>query len=322
VSGRGACLARRSRDIYLTRAAGAADAAPPYVSPEERGVTSGDENRERQLQERLQAAGELADDGRWAEAFDLLREEEADHPNDAVLLCMLGTAAHELGGEAHAYEYFRRCLAQQPTDPVVLVTAGAGLAALDDPEAEAALRTAALTAPELAIARLHYGAFLARQGMLADARTELEAARALDPEDPRVHTELGVMHLLAGQVDAGVTALEAALECEDDAWVRALFGLALLEAGRTEEGAESLHRASLERLDDGELQLLAALAAAAEGWEDEAWNALARAEATDADPEVVRDVEESIDEGAEAARELLAAEFAPSALRARLATPD
>jgi Flp pilus assembly protein TadD len=284
-------------------------------------VTSGNENSEAQLQQRLQAASELADEGRWDEAFALLREEEADHPTDAVLLCMLGTAARELGAEAHAYEYFRRCLAEQPTDAMVLVTAGAGLAALDDPEAEAALRTAALMAPELAIARLHYGAYLARAGLLADARTELEAARALAPDDARVHTELGVMHLLAGEAAAGTDALEASLEHEEDAWVRALLGLALLEAGRTEESAEELHRASLERLDDAELQLIAALAAAAEGWDDEAWNALARAEAADADPDVVRDVEESVDEGADAARELLEEELAPSALRARLAEP-
>ncbi|HEX5520630.1 MAG TPA: hypothetical protein VFX29_03000, partial [Longimicrobiaceae bacterium] len=213
------------------------------------------------------------------------------------------------------------CLAEQPTDAMVLVTAGAGLAALDDPEAEAALRTAALMAPELAIARLHYGAYLARAGLLADARTELEAARALAPDDARVHTELGVMHLLAGEAAAGTDALEASLEHEEDAWVRALLGLALLEVGRTEESAEELHRASLERLDDAELQLIAALAAAAEGWDDEAWNALARAEAADADPDVVRDVEESVDEGADAARELLEEELAPSALRARLAEP-
>ncbi|HEX5521537.1 MAG TPA: hypothetical protein VFX29_07550, partial [Longimicrobiaceae bacterium] len=63
-------------------------------------MTSGNENSEAQLQQRLQAASELADEGRWDEAFALLREEEADHPTDAVLLCMLGTAARELGAEA------------------------------------------------------------------------------------------------------------------------------------------------------------------------------------------------------------------------------
>jgi hypothetical protein len=58
----------------------------------------------------------------------------------------------------------------------------AGLAAFDDPDAEPALRAAALSGPNVAIARLQYGAYLAREGMFEAAFENLQAARELDPE--------------------------------------------------------------------------------------------------------------------------------------------
>ena len=90
--------------------------------------------------------------------------------------CWLGTAERELGLEGIAYERFKRALALEPTDPYVLATAGNGIAAFDDPEAEPALRTAALTAPGVALARFLYGAYLAREGFVEEGQKELEAA--------------------------------------------------------------------------------------------------------------------------------------------------
>lgn len=276
---------------------------------------------EEALEEVIREAGSLGDQERWEEARDLLRTALEDAPEDPAVLCWLGISAQRLGLEGEAYEYFRRCLAQQPSDPFVLAAAGSGLAALDDPEAEGALRLAALTGPDLPFARTSYGAYLAREGLFAEAVAELEAARSLAPEDGTVRAELAVALLLAGRVGDGATELEEALGlAPDDAWLRGLYGLALLEAGRDEEAAEELHRASGEAPEDVEVQLLAALSAAEQGWEDEAWNALARAEAaagpTDAD--LVREVEEAIEGGAEAAAEFLRGELAPTLLRERL----
>ena len=47
-----------------------------------------------------------------------------------VALIALGIA------DGVAYEYFKRCLAENPEDPQLLALAGAGLAAFDDPDAE------------------------------------------------------------------------------------------------------------------------------------------------------------------------------------------
>jgi tetratricopeptide (TPR) repeat protein len=268
----------------------------------------------------LHEASTLADQGRWEEVHAILREQLGDHPADPTLLCMIGVAAGELGADDAAREYFRRCLAEAPSDPLLLVTAGSGLAPFSEPEAEAALRLAALTAPHLPAARLQYGSLLAREGQLDLALVELLAARDLDADDVQIRLELGVLRGLRGEWMEAVEELaEAAAHDEGDAEPTSLLGLVQLEAGESGEAAESLHRAAVRRVDDWELQLACALACAVEGWEDEAWNAHARAAGIDeADPDVLLEVEDAISLGPEAAEPLLREELAPSLLRRRL----
>jgi hypothetical protein len=107
----------------------------------------------------------------------------------------------------------------------------------------------------------------------------------------------------------------------DESWLRGLYGLALLEtADRRDEGAEQLYQVSTERTDDMEIHLLSALASAAEGWEDEAWNAVARAEAAAEalDADLIREVEEAVEAGPEASLDLLREQLGPLLLRDRL----
>lgn len=269
----------------------------------------------------LREAAALADGGDWSGAYRLLRAEEEAHPGSALLLCMLGVAARELGSDGEASDHLRRALALQPTDPLLLVGIGTGLAAVDDPAAEGPLRLAALSAPHLSLARHQYGTYLAREGMLQHGLAELEAAAALEPGDPAIFADWAGALMLAGRAGEALAQWEAALAAaDDDAALRGLYALALLEAGRPEEAAEQLHRASEELPADGELQLAAALATAAVGWEGAAWDALARAElvADALDPGLIAEVEESIGAGAEDAESLLLENFAPSLLRQRL----
>jgi tetratricopeptide (TPR) repeat protein len=198
--------------------------------------------------------------------------------DDPYLLCWLGVAEGELGNDGAAYEAFRRCIEQDPQDPNILAMAGAGLAQFDDPDAETALRAAALSAPDLPIARLNYGAYLARAGLFEEALEQLVAARDLSPDDPVVRAELGAAHVLRAST-AGIGELEEALVLAvDDSWTRVLYGLVLVELDRKEEAAEELVRAGRERPDDAEAMVLGALAAASVGWEDPAEELLARAE--------------------------------------------
>ena len=269
---------------------------------------------------RVAEAESLGAEERWDQARELLLEALPDHPRDALLLCWLGIACERAGEEGEAYDFYRRALAEEPTDPFILAAAGTGVSAFDDPEAERALRLAALTAPQFPFARASYGAYLAREGLFDDALKELTAARDLAPEDTAVRVELALAMLLAGRRDAGIAQLEEALSQNDEAWLRGVYGLALLEGGRGEEGAEQLYRTSRERLDDMEIHLLSALASAAEGWEDEAWAAIARAEevAEALDRDLLREVEEAVEDGPEAAADFLREQLGPTLLRERL----
>ena len=276
------------------------------------------------VNEVLNQALQLGEEERWSEMAEALNTALRDLPDDPYILSWLGVAERELGRDGVAYEYFKRAWKEDPIDPELLAMVGAGLAAFDDPEAEAALRAAALSGPDVVIARLQYGAYLARNGMFEQALDNLKAAAELDPEDPTVAGELGIAHALKGDFGSAASAMESALEiAPDDSWTRVLLGLIHLELGDIEQAAEQLIRAADERGEDPETQVLAALAAAAAGWDDAAISTIARVEfsAEGFDEEVLDEARDAIDDGADAARELLSEDLAPVALRERLSQP-
>lgn len=263
----------------------------------------------------------LGERGDWEGMARHLRGALDGDPEDPYILGWLGVAEQELGNDGAAYDYFRACLAQDPLDPHLLALAGAGLAAFDDPDAEPALRAAALTGPEVPVARLQYGAYLARRGLFEEALEHLRAARELSPEDPTVRSELGSALALKGDLEAAADELEGALDlAPDDEWTRVLLGLVHVESGRLEDAAQELVRATEQGAEDAEANALAALAAAAVGWEDAAYAALARAEqsSTGADARLAQEAEERVTAGADASRRFLLEAVAPSALRDRL----
>jgi tetratricopeptide (TPR) repeat protein len=275
-----------------------------------------------EIEDIVERAVALGDEGRWLEMAQLLGDALREDPEDPYLLGWMGVAEQELGNEGAAYEYFRRCLAQDPLDPHLLALAGSALAAFDDPEAEGALRAAALTGPDIPMARLQYGAYLAREGLFEDAFEHLRAAVQLAPEDPVVHSELATALALKGDLEAAVPEMETALDlAPDDAWTRLLLGLIYAELGRIEEAAEAIVQAAEEQEEDPEAQILAALAAAAVGWDDAAHDALARAElaAATTDASMIAEAEERILAGRKAARAMLLESLGPSSLRDRLA---
>lgn len=272
----------------------------------------------------LREALELGEDGRWEEMATLLSDALDQQEDDPFLLCWLGVAEGELDNDGAAYEAFRRCVEQDPTDPHVLALAGAGLAQFDDPDAESALRAAALSAPELPLARLNYGAFLARSGMHDEALEQLDAARQLTPDDPVVRAELAAAHVLRGAPAESLPEFEEALAlAPDDSWTRILYGLVLAELDRHETAAEELVRAAREREHDAEALVLGALAAAGEGWDDAAEELLARSEyaVEGADVKMLEEAESAVRAGTEAARRMLRTALGPSALRERLQQP-
>lgn len=272
----------------------------------------------------LQQALELGEEGRWEEMATVLSEALQEEPDDPYLLGWLGVAEQELGNDGAAYDHFRRCLDQDPLDPNLLALAGSGLAAFDDPEAETALRAAALSGPDVPAARLQYGAYLARAGIFEEALEHLRAAAELEPDDPTVHGELGTALALKGDLEAATREFETALElAPDDAWTRVITGLIYAELGDLEEAAETLIQAAEELEGDAEAHILAGLAAAAVGWDDAAQDALARAEYSveGTDVALLEEAEARVLSGQKAARTLLLETVGPSALRERLSQP-
>jgi tetratricopeptide (TPR) repeat protein len=272
------------------------------------------------LSRALEDAHRLAEAEDWEGMAELLRTQLRHHPDDPSVLCWLGVAEREMGLSGVAYERFRACLAAGAEDPLVMATAGAGLAAFDDPDAEGALRTAALLAPDLAYARLMYGAYLAREGLFEDALRELQAARDLEPDDPEVLYEVGIGLALAGERDRAVEALAQAAELDlDNGPVHTLLGLALLDQERVDEALPALIGGARASTDDLDSQLIAALASAAEGDDGLAWEMLERARllATASDVEVLEDVEDRLDD-ADGARAFLLEDLAPLVYRQRL----
>jgi tetratricopeptide (TPR) repeat protein len=269
----------------------------------------------------LERALSLADEGDWEGMADLLRQHLAEYEDEPAVHCWLGVAERELGLDGSAYERFRRTLSLSPEDPYVLATAGNGVASFDDPDAESALRAAALLAPGVALTRFLYGAYLAREGFAAEGLSELDAARLLDPDDAQVAYELGVARYLKGDLEGAIDALGDAITLDsEDGWPRIVLGLVLLEADRPDEAVGDLAEGARRRPEDVEAQLLAALAASVTGADGLAYEMVERARirVEDEDLALVAAVEDRVDSGADAARHFLFDEIAPDVLRRRL----
>ncbi|SVB27352.1 uncharacterized protein METZ01_LOCUS180206, partial [marine metagenome] len=273
-----------------------------------------------ELEQLLERAHSLGEEGNWELMADLLREHLSDFQDEPAVHCWLGVAEHELGLEGVAYERFKRAITLEPEDPYVLATAGNGIAAFDDEDAERVLRTAALTAPGLPLTRLMYGAYLSREGFHEQAQAELDAARALEPEDPQIAYELGVARALGGDIDGAADAVADSVQLDpEDGWARVVFGLLLLEVGRGDEMVGELISGARIRETDVDAQLGAALAAASTRRDEVAYEMLERARlnASEADLVLVADVEDRLD-SAEASLQMLSEDLGPDLLRTRL----
>ena len=269
----------------------------------------------------LRQALDLGEEGDWEGMAGKLSEALESLPDDPAVLCWLGVAERELGLPGAAYERFKEALAQQPVDPYVLATIGNGLAYFDDPDAEAALRSASVMAPELPLARWLFGAYLSREGLCDDALRELNAAAELAPDDPVILYEVGVALALKGQLDLSLEPISRSVDLDPaEGWGKVVLGLIEADLDRMEESARDLSEGARLRPHDVEAQLLAALAAGAAGWEDLAYEMMERGRqgALPGDLPLLESVESRLDEGSEGAKAFFLQELLTGALRERL----
>ena len=269
----------------------------------------------------LRAALDLGEEGDWEGMARDLMEALESQPGDPALLCWLGVAERELGLPGSAYDRFKEALSQAPEDPYVLATVGNGLAQFDDPDAEAALRSASVMAPDLSLARWLFGAYLSREGLYEDAIRELAAAAELAPDDAVVAYEMGVALALQGEMEKSLDALTRSVDLDPgEGWSQVVMGLVEAELDRMEEAALDLSEGARIRPSDVEAQFLAALAAGASGFEDLAYEMMERGRqsALPGDLPLLEMVETRLEEGTESAKTFLLQEILPGALRERL----
>jgi tetratricopeptide (TPR) repeat protein len=269
----------------------------------------------------LSQALDLGEEGDWEGMARALVEALEAHPGDPALLCWLGVAERELGLSGSAYDRFKEALAEGPEDPHILATIGSGLSHFDDPDAEAALRSASVMAPDLPLVRWLFGAYLSREGLFDDAMRELTAASELAPEDPSIAYEVGVAFALQGKMESALEALTRSADLDPaGGWTQVLQGLLEAELGRWDEASRDLSEGARSRPEDVEAQLLAALVAEAGGWEDLAYEMMERGRqgALPGDLPLLEAVESRLNEGKESAESFLVQELLPGALRERL----
>lgn len=264
---------------------------------------------------------ELEASGNWDEMRRMLDQAVSDHHADLGSLCLLALLCREVGEGERAHAIAKSVLEREPEDARVLSAAGSALWHTGDPAGEAALRTAALMAPDEPYVRMAYGVHLAREGMVEDGIAQLLAAAALDEDDPLVALELGIAYALARRFERARSAIARSVHLDpDNPWSRVLLGLVEMEDDDVEAAAVDLAAAAEMDPTDFEAVLLAALAAGAAGWEEKAYALLeaARFVAEAGDAEAMEDAEDAIGDGPESAACHLADSVAPMALRTRL----
>lgn len=208
-------------------------------------------------------------------------QESAAADDPAYTAALVGRVLFEEAEWALAVRHFGRAVQHNPQYADAHAYLGCALTWLDRPvEAGTHLRQAVSLAPDSVVARIFMGMYYERQGDLAAARREYEAAYDIDPENPAVCVEIGqtwaaerryvaaeiwlleavslepgdaalweilarfyLEHTITAQ-GAGVAAAERMLElAPEDARAHDLRGWAALQVGDTDTAHDSLHRA-------------------------------------------------------------------------------
>ena len=130
----------------------------------------------------------------------------------------LGLAHVGVGRIDEGIRWFGRALDERPDNPAAHYNLGTWL--LERGRHDRALRhlqAAERLEPAFeASCKLRLGAWWASQGDLEQAEALLERSRELDPTDPEVHYDLGLVHRLAGRPAAAEAAYGRALELRPD----------------------------------------------------------------------------------------------------------
>lgn len=246
--------------------------------------------------------------GDYPKAITLLEQAERRAPNRPSVVFNLAQSRFKLGKHAEALAGYDRFLTLKPKSFNGHYFRGSALMALDrDAEALGALRKAIELKPDVVHPHYKSGLLHMHAGRLAQATRSLNAARRLAPDDPwvltalgtvarkqgryepgaalqqraitlkpgagRLHGNLALTRLAAGDVPGALAEAREALKLAPaDAWVQGVTVSAMgaqakasMEAGQLDEAAQLLAEALALRPDDKALKIDQSLLLSARG---------------------------------------------------------
>ena len=180
--------------------------------------------------------------GRSENAFELFRRAQAVDPNDPEILVQLGQLENDRGRLEAAEQLFlsARQLDAENLSAAYLSALVAARAGRGDDAIERFREALEIDASHLD-SRIHLGIELAERGDLAGARKELRLARSAAPFSARVHYNLALLEMRAGNPEEARSGFEIALRFRQP-YPPARLGLALAlrELGLETEAQEEL----------------------------------------------------------------------------------
>jgi tetratricopeptide (TPR) repeat protein len=199
-----------------------------------------------ELQQSLQAAMAAYHAGRHAEACDAFGRAARIQPKNPEILNGLGSALRRTGRAADAEAAYRRAIAVRPAYAEAHFNLGNLLAEIDRlDEAAAAYRRAVGIRPDYIAALIALGGVLVRTENWKRAEETYRLALAKAPNAAKAH--LGLAHAIdrGGKPSAdGLDHLAAARRlAPEDTEIACAHGLALVQAGRSEEAYDAFQNA-------------------------------------------------------------------------------
>ena len=149
--------------------------------------------------------------GRFEKAIPVFEQVLNSAPEALQARQLLGLSFVELGRDADALPHLQRALGLAPDDPAVLYSLGLAYLRLGKPEMRAIVNRLSELSNGIAAAYLLKGQALLASFEFERAVPELEMARKLNPELPRLDYSLGLGYLKLGRNREAITCFEKEL---------------------------------------------------------------------------------------------------------------